>query len=88
MRVCELMEKISPQTSLAVQWLRLHASNARSTGQVPGGGTDLTCHVVQPRQEASKQPGDGVPVPGVDVKCPLQLPQRLPKERNKKNGNV
>ena len=26
-------------TSLAVQWLRLHASNARGVGSIPGQGT-------------------------------------------------
>ena len=29
------------QTSLAVQWLRLHASTARDTGSVPGRGTKM-----------------------------------------------
>ena len=31
--------KISPGTSLVVQWLRLHASNAGGPGLIPGQGT-------------------------------------------------
>ena len=29
------------RTSLAVQWLRLHAPNAADVGLVPGGGTRI-----------------------------------------------
>ena len=30
------------ETSLAVQWLRLHASNAEGAGSIPGQGTKIT----------------------------------------------
>ena len=33
--------KGQPGTSLAVQWLRLHASNAGGTGSIPGQGTKI-----------------------------------------------
>ena len=37
--------KICTQTSLAVQWLKLHASTAGSTGSIPGEGTKIPhCH--------------------------------------------
>ena len=32
-----------PGTSLVVQWLRLHISNAWGMGSIPGQGTDSTC---------------------------------------------
>ena len=38
-------------TSLAVQWLRLHASTARGTGSIPGWGTKIT----QAAQHGQKQ---------------------------------
>ena len=36
-----LHEKYATGTSLAVQGLRLHASNARGTGSIPGGETKI-----------------------------------------------
>ena len=36
-------------TSLAVQWLRLPAYDARATRSIPGRGTEITC-VTQPKQ--------------------------------------
>ena len=33
--------KIQPGTSLVVQWLRLHASNAGGAGSIPGRGTKI-----------------------------------------------
>ena len=35
---------IIPRTSLAVQWLRFHASNAGGMGSVPGWGPHATWH--------------------------------------------
>ena len=32
-------------TSLAVQWLRLHASTTGGMGLIPGGGTKILCAV-------------------------------------------
>ena len=37
--------------SLAVQWLRLHASNAGGTGSILGWGTELPHAVVQPEKK-------------------------------------
>ena len=34
-------KNIITETSLAVQWLRLHTSNARGTGLIPGQGTKI-----------------------------------------------
>ena len=37
-------------TSLEVQWLRVHASNAEGMGSIPGWATKIpTCRVVQPK---------------------------------------
>ena len=33
---------LSTGTSLAIQWLRLHTSNAGATGSIPGQGTKTT----------------------------------------------
>ena len=35
------IEKLYLGTSLAVQWLRLHASNAGAAGSTPGQGTKI-----------------------------------------------
>ena len=40
-------------TSLVVQWLRLHASNAESLGSIPGQGT--RSHMLQLRPSVNKQ---------------------------------
>ena len=40
--------------SLAVQWLRLHASNAGGTGSILGWGTELPHAVVQPKKKNPK----------------------------------
>ena len=34
-------KNIITETSLAVQWLRLHTSNARGAGLIPGQGTKI-----------------------------------------------
>ena len=39
-------------TSLVVQWLRLHAPNARDPGIIPGWGAGS--HMLQPRPVAAK----------------------------------
>ena len=36
-----LSQEINEGTSLAVQWLRLHASTAGGTGSIPGCGTKI-----------------------------------------------
>ena len=41
-------------TSLAVQWLRLHTSNARGAGSVPGWGTKIP-HTLWCSQNEIKQ---------------------------------
>ena len=45
-RRLNIQEKVELGTSLVVQWLRLHASNAGGTGSVPGKGTKIP-HVVR-----------------------------------------
>ena len=40
-------------TSLVVQWLRFHASNARGAGLIPGQGTKIP-HAVQRGQNKNK----------------------------------
>lgn len=40
-------------TSLAVQWLSLHASIEGSTGSFPGWGTKITDRTVQPKKKPS-----------------------------------
>ena len=35
------IKRIGRGTSLAVQWLRRRASNARGMGSIPGGGTKI-----------------------------------------------
>ena len=42
------------RTSLVVQWLRLHASNARDTGLIPGQETKIP-HALQCGQEKKKK---------------------------------
>ena len=44
------LEKNRYGTSLAVQWLRLHASTAGGTGSIPGWGSS-TCHTVRPKKK-------------------------------------
>ena len=34
-------QRVLPGTSLAVQWLRLHASTAEGEGSIPGWGTKI-----------------------------------------------
>ena len=46
-------KKSLPGTSLVVQWLRLHASNARSTGSIPGQGTKIP-HATRCGQKTKK----------------------------------
>ena len=43
--------KLTWGTSLAVQWLRLHASTAGGMGSIPGLGSDPVCHVVQTKKK-------------------------------------
>ena len=45
---------MDPGTSLAVQWLRLHASNARGKGSIPGRGTK-TPRVARRGQEKKRK---------------------------------
>ena len=45
--------KICTQTSLAVQWLKLHASTAGSTGSIPGEGTKIP-HAIQHSHKQTK----------------------------------
>lgn len=45
-----LVIKGAPGISPAVQWLRLHASNAGFVGSIPGGGTKIP-HIMWPRQK-------------------------------------
>ena len=40
-------------TSLAVQWLRLHASTAGGTGSIPGRGSSA-CHAAWPKRKRKK----------------------------------
>ena len=40
-QIREEINKIKIWTSLVVQWLRLHASNARNVGLIPGQGTKI-----------------------------------------------
>ena len=42
-------------TSLAVQWLRLCASNAGGVGSIPGAGTKIP-HALRPKKEKRKKP--------------------------------
>lgn len=35
--------------------LRLHTSTAGGMGSIPGGGTNPTCHMVQPKKEEGSQ---------------------------------
>ena len=45
----EIAINMSPEgTSLVVQWLRLHGSNAGGAGLIPGQGTKIP-HAVQPK---------------------------------------
>ena len=39
-----------PETSLAVQWLRLHASNIAGTGSIPGWGSKIP-HATWPKKK-------------------------------------
>ena len=45
---------ITCRTSLAVQWLRLHASTAGGTGSIPGQGTKIL-HAVRPKPNQKKE---------------------------------
>ena len=50
--VCCLL--LRNRTSLAVQWLRLHASTAGGAGSIPSGGNKIphaTCRATQPKQK-------------------------------------
>ena len=47
-------ELSGPETSLAVQWLRLHASTAGGTGLIPGGRTKVP-HAAQCHQEKKRE---------------------------------
>ena len=47
-------ERRALETSLAVQWLRLHASTARGTGSIPGRGTKIP-HAMQCSQQLKKK---------------------------------
>ena len=52
---CLLNElKIFGETSLAVQWLRLHAPNAQGIGSIPGWGTKIP-HAVLCGQKKKKK---------------------------------
>ena len=42
-------------TSLAVQWLRLHASNARGVGSIPGQGTKCPHAAAKKKKNMHKQ---------------------------------
>ena len=43
-------------TSLAVQWLRLHAPSEESTDSILGQGTKIpTCYMLQPKKKKKKQ---------------------------------
>ena len=46
-------KNIITETSLAVQWLRLHTSNARGAGLIPGQGTKIlhTAHHSQKKKK-------------------------------------
>ena len=45
--------KAVKQTSLAVQWLRLHTCNAGREGLIPGQGTNIP-HAMQPKKYIKK----------------------------------
>ena len=50
-----LINRFSGQQSLAVQWLRFHASNAGVPGLIPGQGTKIpTCPVGQTKNKKKK----------------------------------
>ena len=42
--------KDTPGTSLAIQWLGLHASNVEDTGSIPGWGTKIP-HTMWPKKK-------------------------------------
>ena len=46
-RTFSSLQKVTPGTALAIQWLRLHASNAGDAGSIPGQGT--TCRASRPQ---------------------------------------
>ena len=48
-------------TFLVVQWLRLHASNARGTGSIPGQGTKIP-QAVQCHQKKKKDPSTSLQI--------------------------
>ena len=50
-----LIEKSSTGNSLAVQWLRSHASSAGVSGSIPGQGTKIphACHLAKKKKKSS-----------------------------------
>ena len=46
-----------PGTSLAVQWLRLCASNAGGAGSIPGQGTKIPHAAAWPKKQTNKNKG-------------------------------
>ena len=63
----ELNLKIKADTSLVVQWLRLHAANAGDPGWIPGQET--RSHMVQLRVHVLQK----IPHAAVKIKDPMQL---------------
>ena len=52
-----LLKEECPGTSLAVQWLRLHAPNAGGMGSIPGQGTRSHMHAATKSSHATtKEP--------------------------------
>ena len=65
--IFELLKRMQDAwTSLAVQWLRLHAYIADSMGSIFGWGSS-TCRAVQPKK---KSYGTSLAVPGQGTKIP------------------
>ena len=81
-----LKKKSSSGTSLAVQWLRLHASTAGGAGSIPGWGTKIL-HAVrrgQKKKEKKSSAQDGHP--GTPRSLPVLSTCRALMEMSKEAG--
>ena len=68
-----VIKKYTEGTSLAAQWLRLHAPNAGSTRSIPGGGTKIP-HAAQRGQKKKEKYTEGSCI--VSSSTPFLLPWR------------
>ena len=48
-----IFKRYKYQTSLGIQWLRLHISSAESVGSIPGKGTEIP-HALWPHTHTQK----------------------------------